>query len=345
MYPALAALIGCVDGGTPCALAVPQLALVTTDYQSGLLATVDPATGATCDALAVLGPDPAIRSTAAGVVVFDRTGGSSLRVYASGAYDRPVIERATEPGVNLHDVARVGEEWWLAPYERAEVVRWSEDGTVLGTVDLSAHADADGLPEIDRFVATDAGLFVGLQRLDRDAGWAPRDGRVVALDPAPGAWWDVGPNPKIYADPSDPRRVLALTGAFFAADGALVRLDPDVDDGVTTLVSEAALGYDLSGFAGVGSHGVVLGVDFVVGGPSRYDCVDLETGAVTSGGSDAGWFVEAVAGPDLVYVASRTGWAGDPRDRVLAVDPETCATTTLSEGFALDPFGAVYIGG
>lgn len=337
---------GCAPEAAPCVLGLPQLALVTTDYQSGLLATVDPWTGQTCDALAVLGPDPALRVADQTLAVFDRTGGSSFREYALGAYDAPVAEFAIEPGINLHDVVRVGDEWWLAPYERAEVVRWDATGGDRGVIDLSAHADADGLPEIDRFVSTERGLFVGLQRLDRDDGWAPRVGHVVLLDTqtaAPATFWEVGPNPKLYADPSNPEQVLILTGAYFEADGGIERLN--ADQGLTTVVTEAELGYDLSGFAGIGSHGVLLGVDFKIGGPSRYDCLNLETGEVIAGDSDPGWFVDAVAGPDRVFVVERSGWAGDARDQVIALDPQTCAATTLARGFALDPFGVVYLGG
>lgn len=347
MHAALAAALtwgGCAADRAPCALAIPQLVVVTTDYQSGILAATDPFTGATCDERAVIGPDAAIRSWDGEIALFDRTGGTSLRLYAPAAYDRPLVELGLEPGANVHDVAPVGDELWLAPYERTSIVRLTRAGAVAGTIDLRAHADADGLPEIDRFVRTEDGLYVALQRLDRDAGWSGDAGRIVRLDPllaAEDGWWDVGPNPKVYPDPSDPRRVIALTGRYFVPDGALEILDPE--EGVATRITEAELGYDLAGFAGIGEHAVLLGVDFELGRDSRIACFDLATGALLDGDADAGWFVDAVAGPDRVYVASRTGWAGDARDRILDVDPVTCAVSELTAGFALDPFALAYI--
>lgn len=337
---ATALIAGCTADGEPCATGVPHLAVVTTDYQSGILAAVDPNTGATCDRLVTVGPDPAVRSWPGEAAVFDRTGGTSLRLYDTHGYGLPAIEIALEPGLNVHDVVPVGDELWLAPYEEPAVWRLSRSGEVLGTVDLAAHADADGLPEIDRFVPTGDGLYVGLQRLDRQAGWAPRGGRVVRLDGD--EWWEVGPNPKVYAHPGDPSSVVVLSGAFFTPDGALEVVGPGGARRV--VVDEATLGYDLGGFAGVGDAGVILGVDFDVNGPSRIDCVDLATGAVTAGRTDEGWFVDAVAGGDRVYVASRTGWAGTRRDEVLVVTPETCDISVLSSEFTLDPFGLAFVG-
>jgi hypothetical protein len=348
VHGALAAaltLLGCQAASEPCVLGLPHLVVVGTDYQSGILTAADPASGTRCDPIAPVGPDPAVRSWGDEVAVFDRTGGSALRLFQPGVYERPQAELPLEPGLNVHDVVGVDGELWLAPYEGTEVLRVSRAGVALGAIDLADHADGDGLPEIDRFVSRGDRLYVGLQRLDRTEDWQGSSGRVVELDGADaGAWWATGPNPKLYPHPADDRRVVALTGTFFSADGALEVLDPD--EGVTTtLVSEQALGYDLSGFAGVGGHAVVLGVDFTVGGPSHVDCVDLATGAVTPGLVDDAWFVDAVAAGEVVYVASRTGWAGEVSDRIWAVEPDTCAATVLAEGFVLDPFGIAWVEG
>lgn len=341
---------------TPCPPGGAHLVLATTDYESGALATVNLDDGCVADPIATSGTDPLVRAWADTVVVADRTGGDAVRVYRPGDYAAPVAEFVADPGGNLHDVAPVGDELWFALYERDHLVRTDLGGRALGDVDLRAWSDADGIPEADRLVETDAGLFVSLQRLDRADGFAPaEDGLVVRLDPSTGAstgTWSPGPNPKLAADPSDPRALLALTGRFFEADGALVRIAPDATgadadvDGVTTVVDEQDLGFDLSGLAGLAggsASAVVLGVDFDVGGPSRIACVDLATGAVTDGATSAGWFVDAVPGPDGVYVAARSGWSGTPVDAVFAVDPATCDVVELATGFTLDPYGLAWV--
>lgn len=317
-----------------------HLLLTTTDFEVGILASVDPTDGCVGDRLATTGPDAVVRTVEDRVLVMNRTGRDTVLAYTPGVYDRPVAEFVVEQAGNVHDVIRVGDEWWFTLYERAEIVRTDFDGVELGRIDLRDEADGDGIPEADRFVVTDAGIFLALQRLDRDSAWATNEGRIVRLDPeakvVDGAW-DVGPDPKLYADPSDPSAMIVLTGRFSEPDGALVRFDPDLGT-VTPLVTEAALGRDLSGFAGIGGVGVLLGVDFRVDGPSTVDCVDLQTGGITPALSDSGWYVEAIAAEDRVYVAVRTGFAGSPAEGVLSIDPATCTVEPLADGFALDPY-------
>lgn len=322
----------------------PHLLLSTTDYESGALATVDPTDGCTADQLATTGPDAIVRDVGDRVLVANRAGGDSVVVYEPGVYERPVTEFVVERGGNVHDVVAVGDEWWFALYERNAVVRTDRNGTERGRIPLG-NADADGLPEADRFVVTDAGVFLALQRLDRESAWTPGDGRIVRLDPDRAevdAGWDTGPDPKLYADPSDPSALIVLTGRYGAPDGALLRFDPR--SGTTTpIVTEAELGHDLSGFAGIDGHAVLLGVDFDVAGPSTVSCIDLATGALTPGVSDAAWFVEAVSAGDRVHVAVRSGFLGSAASAVLTVDPETCDVQTLAEGFWLDPYAIRWV--
>ncbi|MEQ1508068.1 MAG: hypothetical protein ABMB14_37915, partial [Myxococcota bacterium] len=333
--------LGCAEpAGGSCPGGGPHLVLTTTDLESGAVATVDPATGCVADALASAGTDAIVRSGPYGVVIANRSSGDAIRRYAPGDYRVPVDEFVVERGGNVHDAVERDGDWWFTLYERDYVAVTGPDGAERDRISLADHADADGLPEADRLIERAGGLFVGVQRLARADGFAPLDGRIVALDP-PGGWWAVGPDPKLYPYPGDDEQIVALTGRFFEPDGALVVFDP-ATGGSTTVATEAALGVDLDGFAGVGDRGVVLGVGFAVGDPSWIGCVDLVTGAVTDGITTDGWAFDAVAGDGLVYVAVRTGWGGSDR-AVWSVDPATCAVEVLADGFALDPYGIAWV--
>ena len=60
----------------------------------------------------------------------------------------------------------------------------TEAGFKTGAVDLSAYADVDGMPEMTQGVVVDGKLFLVLQRLDQDNGWAPQTAYLVVIDTA-----------------------------------------------------------------------------------------------------------------------------------------------------------------
>ena len=71
---------------------------------------------------------------------------------------------------------------YISRYERTHLLIVNPvTGDSLGAVDLSAFADADGLPEVSLLVLYDNHLFVACQRLDRDNGWVPTDVSVIAV--------------------------------------------------------------------------------------------------------------------------------------------------------------------
>lgn len=52
----------------------------------------------------------------------------------------------------------------------------------IGEIDLSAYADADGIPEMSQGIIVGGKLFVVVNRLDRNDGFAPRDAYLAVFD-------------------------------------------------------------------------------------------------------------------------------------------------------------------
>ncbi|MEA3332534.1 MAG: hypothetical protein U9Q58_02935, partial [Pseudomonadota bacterium] len=58
----------------------------------------------------------------------------------------------------------------------------TEAGFKVGEVELGDYADVDGLPEMTQGVVVDGKLFLLLQRLDKEDGWAPQTPYLVVID-------------------------------------------------------------------------------------------------------------------------------------------------------------------
>jgi len=138
-------------------------------------------------------------------------------------------------------------------------------GAHTGTISLAAFADADGIPEMDRLEMVGPLLFVSLERLDRNHGFAPTDTALVAvIDTRADTLVDCDPvlpgtqairlplaNPftPFQFDPATSRLLIGCAGAFGVLDGGVARIDPVrlVADGVA--ITEAALGGDVDDIA------------------------------------------------------------------------------------------------
>ncbi|MFT4623931.1 MAG: hypothetical protein ACI8PZ_002587 [Myxococcota bacterium] len=315
------------------------LLVATTDYEVGTVALVDPATGRLTDNLAITGGDPQVRVVGGMVAVLDRYSGDGLRLYDPADWTAPLHSIPVEGPANLHDVAAWSDRIVATQYEHAELlVAGLSDGLLRPGIALDAFADADGLPEASSIWATEDGLIVALQRLQRDNGWAPASGRLVAVDLESGtarALADVGPNPRLH------HGVLA-TGVFFEADGALARV---ASDGTVEppMVTEAELGVDLGPLAEVAGVVVFTGIDLASGDLARVWCLEWATGALTEGPQWPGmWVSSATDGPlDGAWLALRSGWSGGAgMPGLVRIDPETCAETDRIET-VLEPYDVV----
>jgi hypothetical protein len=230
------------------------------------------------------------------------------------------------------------------------------DGTVLGTVDLAAFADADGIPEMSQIATVGSSAFVSLQRLDRNQTFLPPAGGscLVVLDTTSDAVVDADPqhpgidpidlpveNPSgdLWYDRRLNRLLVVCSGDFLALDGGLVQVNPFTLRAEGLVTTEAQLGGDLQAARLASS---TVGWAVVSDASFRTSLVrfDVATGAVvqtalTTAGFDLSDLEISVDG--RLYVGDRTPQA--PGVRVF--DALTGAPLAGPVDVGLPPFDLV----
>ena len=186
------------------------------------------------------------------VQVVDGTTYATLNQYSTGAGTNPqdlVVCSPTKAYVSLYETNFLK---ILNP----------QTGAALGTIDLSAFADADGLPEASGMARVGNRVFVALQRLDRPNGFiASNPSLMVVIDAttdqvvdadavAPGvqAITLTGRNPftDVTFDPVRQKLVLGEVGNFGVLDGGVEYVNPATLQAEGFLVTESTLGGDLN---------------------------------------------------------------------------------------------------
>jgi hypothetical protein len=191
--------------------------------------------------------DAVVRVTGGYTVVLNRFLADNVQVL--GRRLRTRLQCPTGAGSNPHDVVAVahdkayvtrysGRELWVVNPAARGCRRFRR-----GTIDLGAFADADGLPEMDQMIVVDGRLFVSVQRLDRQRGFAPSGASELvvvdaATDAVTGAVTLTGRNAfgdasGIARDPATGRLAVSTPGDIYAVgDGGIEWVDP------TTLAAE-----------------------------------------------------------------------------------------------------------
>lgn len=168
----------------------------------------------------------------------------------------------TEGDGNPHDMVFAGSsKAYLTRYESTKlwVVNPSAAdcaGFKIGEIDLSAFADGDGIPEMDKGIIVGGKLFITLQRMDRNAGWVPQNGYLAVIDIATDTVIDPGiPNPDnvpgipLNADNPSTIQLLPENGQLYVQcagrfspqqlTGGVVKVDPNTYATQTILSSSA----------------------------------------------------------------------------------------------------------
>jgi hypothetical protein len=246
----------------------PRALVVTTNFETGGLATVGMAPPRRPRQLPTsIFSDAVVRVTGGYAIVLDRFLDDSVQVLSHRLRTR--LRCSTGAGSNPHDIVVVAhDKAYVTRYGAPEL--WIVDPSVRrcgrfrrGAIDLSAFADADGLPEMDQIALVGTRLFVSVQRLDRTHGFAPSGhSQLVVIDTTtdtvvPGATVTLagsnafGDASGIVVEPGTGKLVVNVPGDIYqVGDGGLEWVDPGTDPPVSegVRVGEMALGGNVTDF-------------------------------------------------------------------------------------------------
>ncbi len=303
------------DGGTA-AQGAETAFVTTTDYTTGSYYTINLSdltpSGDLPSGAGIIESDNSAAYHNGKVYVINRMGFDNITVLDTADLTTAASQFSTGNGTNPHSMAFVSDTKAYVSLYGADyilIVDPTDRGNeIKGQIDISAFADADGIPEASPMVIVDGKLFVAVQRLDRDAWFAPTDASyLVVIDTATDEIVDVDPSTPDVNDPivltsTNPqfmrydealgKIVVSETGSYGAQDGGLETVDPATYEAEGFFVTEEALGGDVGDFA-------------LVDGTRGYAVVTLPTWAndvaVLSKG-DGGWEVTGTLGMPGAYI-------------------------------------------
>lgn len=165
------------------ALAQNRAIIVTTDYVTGSLSSLDLSTNTATKNILTIHSDAAVRTYQNKVYIINRLGQDNIIALDSNNLKTPLKQYSVGNGSNPHDIVFVSEK--KAYVSRNNLNRLlivnPITGDSLGTVDLFTFADADGLPEASQMAIYNNRLFVVCQRLDQKGSFGPTDFSVIAV--------------------------------------------------------------------------------------------------------------------------------------------------------------------
>ncbi len=311
----------CTRARTP---ASARAVVVTTNFETGLLVTAAVAAPHAVRRVDTrINADAVVRAAGERVYVVNRFLGDNLQVLDPARGLDTVLQCSTGEGSNPHDVAVVdAHKAYVTRYGRAQL--WVVDpgaagcgGFRRGTIDLGPYADADGIPEMAQMAVVGGRLFVTLERLDRGQRFAPAARAALAVidiatDTVVATVELSGQNAfsdasGIGREPGTGKLLVAQVGHFYTTgDGGIERIDPFTLTAEGFMVTEDALGGDVTDFVLV-SPGKGYAVVLLADNPPRNALVafDPRTGTVT------GRLVTRPAIPDIALAPDGVLWVAD----------------------------------
>ena len=301
-----------------------DLFILTSDFATGSTAFLPG--GASVASVNLLG----IHSDAVGhyqdgrIYVINRLGQDNILVLDPADLTNPVIQFSVDNGSNPQDIEIISEgKAYVSRYASTDLlVVDPHDGTQLGTVDLSAYADDDGLPEMSQIVRVGNRIYVSCQRLDRNAGFTPGDAVLVIIDIASDAVVGeialsaANPNSAIVAGD---QIIVSASAGFGDRLGGIDIIDTRTGTSTGLAVTEEALGGDLSSLVLRTSNSgfaIVLDENFA----NSVVPVNLATGAVgTALEGLSGGFIATMAIDGNRLLIGDQGSFGDPTSAGLKI--------------------------
>lgn len=180
--PLILVLLALPVAAAPAAAAQSRAYVLTSDFATGSLSTIDIVTRLVSNDVASVHSDAVERWFDGRLYVLNRFGADNLQVL-DGVTCATLHQFSMGNGSNPYDLAFASPtKAYVARYESADL--WIVNPVTeahTGTLSLAAFADADGIPEMDHLVKVGPLLFVSLQRLNRNAGFQPTDSSLVAV--------------------------------------------------------------------------------------------------------------------------------------------------------------------
>jgi hypothetical protein len=240
--------------------------VVTTDFQTGSFATVtldEPRMVTPASPARQVHSDAVARTFGGRVYIVNRLNGDNIQVLDPRNDFATLAQCSTGNGSNPADIAFVSPtKAYVTRYALAQLLIVNPSappdctGFELGTIDLSALADADGIPEMDQMAIVNKKLYVSLQRLDRNTFTPAAPGALAVIDTASdtvaGMIQLTGQNPFGQTKGltvRDGNIVVAEAGLFGTNDGGIEKVDLAAGTAEGFFISEADLGGDVTDFA------------------------------------------------------------------------------------------------
>ncbi len=261
--PSLLAILAAAAGLTAAEFAF----VTTTDYETGSSAVIwfDGSWTTETDAASI--HSDAISCWYDGLVyVVNRQNGDNIQVLDPAGDFSTLRQYSTGNGTNPQDIAFGSEtKAYITLYDTNHLLIMNTvTGAHLGTIDLSAFADDDGLCENSMLCMVGEYLYATIQRVDRNNWWGPSGDSYVAVvdcsadtlvdtDPsAPGvqAIHLQGTNPysDIVYDAAAARLYVSCVGWWASSDGGIEIINPATWLSEGFLLTEGAAGGDIIDF-------------------------------------------------------------------------------------------------
>ena len=261
------------------------------------------------------------------VYIVNRLGQDNILVLDAMDLRTPLIQFSVGNGANPHDIEIVApDKAYISRYDTASLLIVNpQDGAELGEIDLSAFADADGLPEASQIVRVGDRLYLSCQRLDRNSGWGPADvSYLIVVDLASDTLVDVDPDAEgvqgIALSAANPNSMavvgeqiaVGVVAGFGDRSGGVEIVDTTTNRSLGLAVGEEDLGGDIASMVLVDQnrgYAVVADDNFA----NRVRPFELSSGAVgaplenTSGG-----FIPSLAVDGGRLVVADRGSFADP---------------------------------
>jgi hypothetical protein len=244
-------------------LAQPFVGAVCTDWVTGKFSVCESGSPWTATAdVATIHADAVGRAHGGLVYIVNRLGADNLQVLDPAQGYATLHEFSVGTATNPQAVAFSpdGAKAYL-PRQNADDVLIMDPatGAWLGTVDLSAWADADGSCEVGDCIAVDGLLFVAILRLDRNYFWTPvGDSYLAVIDMATDTLVDCDPGQAgvqaIALEAANPSWELGRAGGLIhcscvgfygLADGGVELVDPAALMSQGLCIAESVLGGDV----------------------------------------------------------------------------------------------------